>query len=85
MNQSTVRIGRRWQITIPRSIRRQLQLREGDRIAFVRFGDRFVIQPLGKTLLDLRGSVQVDGPQDIGKLRRRAVAAHAREVDKHGT
>lgn len=80
MNTLIVRIGRRGQITLPRALRRQWGLREGDRVAFIPFGDRFLLQPVGKTLLDLRGSVPVEGPQDLDAVRQRAIAAHARTV-----
>jgi len=80
MNSLIVRIGRRGQVTLPRVLRRQLRLRAGDRIAFIPFGDRFLLQPLGKTLLDLRGSVPVEGPQDFDELRQQAIATHAQRV-----
>lgn len=80
MNALIVRIGKRGQITLPSALRRQLRLREGDRVAFVPFGNRFLLQPFDKTLLDLRGSVPVEGPQDLDALRQQAIAAHARRV-----
>lgn len=81
MNGLIVRIGRRGQITLPRMVRRRLRLQEGDRVAFVPFGERFLLQPIGKTLLDLRGSVPVEGPQDFDALRQQAIAEHARKVN----
>ncbi|MCX8068218.1 MAG: AbrB/MazE/SpoVT family DNA-binding domain-containing protein [Anaerolineae bacterium] len=80
MNPLIVRIGRRGQITLPRVLRRQLRLQEGDLVAFIPFGERFLLQPLSKTLLDLRGSVRVEGHQDLDELRRQAIAEHARKV-----
>ena len=62
-------IGRRGQMTVPREIRRSLNLREGDRVAFIRRGDEVVLQPLTNTLLDLRGSVPVTEAQDFDAIR----------------
>ena len=81
MNSLIVRVGRRGQVTLPRALRRRLRLQAGDRVAFIPFGDRFLLQPLGKTLLDLRGSIPVEGPQDFDELRRQAIAAHAQRVE----
>jgi len=78
-------IGRRGQTTIPRAIRRSLNLKEGDRVAFIQRGDQVVLQPLTKTLLDLRGSVPVTGPQDFDAIRRQVIQEHAREVAKGGS
>jgi len=74
------KVGRRGQITIPRTVRHWLNLHEKDRVAFVRRGEEVVLQPLPHTLLDLRGSVSVSGPQDFAAIRRRVIEQHAREV-----
>ena len=73
-------IGRRGQMTVPREIRRALNLQEGDRIAFIRRGDEVVLQPLSSTLLDLRGSVAVEEPQDLAAIRDRVIQDHVRKV-----
>ena len=75
-----VKIGRRGQITLPRSLRRRLGFREGDRIAFVYSGDEIILRPLTSTLLDLRGSIPVEGPQDFTAIRRQVIQAHAGKV-----
>lgn len=74
------KVGRRGQITIPRSIRRRLGLQEGDHIAFVERETEVVLQPLSLTLLDLRGSVNVSGPQDFAVIRDKVIAEHVRKV-----
>lgn len=74
------KIGRRGQMTLPGSVRRLLKLREGDRVAFVRKGDEIVLQPLTTSLLDLRGSVPVSGPQDFDRIRKQVIEEHARKV-----
>ena len=77
-------IGRRGQMTVPRAIRRSLNLQEGDRVAFIRRGDEVLFQPLTDTLLDLRGSVPVDEPQDFAAIRDQAIQEHARKVAQGG-
>lgn len=74
------KIGRRGQITLPRLIRHWLSLQEGDRVAFVRRGDEIVLQPLTQSLLDLRGSIPVSGPQDFDTIRQQVRKAQARKV-----
>jgi len=77
-------IGRRGQMTVPRAIRRLMNLREGDRVAFVTRGDEVVLQPLTQTLLDLRGSVPVAGPQDFAAVRQQVIEEQARKVAEDG-
>jgi len=57
------KVGRRGQITLSRDVRRALGVPEGDRVAFIRRGDGYVVQALTKTLLDMRGSVAVGAPR----------------------
>lgn len=76
-------IGRRGQLTIPRDIRRQLGLQEGDRVAFISQGDQVLLVPLRQNLLDLRGSVPVQGEQDFDAVRKASLAAGARKVAEH--
>ncbi len=63
------KIGRRGQISIPSKIRQELHLQEGDRLAFVCRGDEVVLQPIRKSLRDLRGTVPVEQPQDFAAIR----------------
>jgi len=76
------KVGRRGQITLPRTVRYWLNLREGARVAFIRRDDEIVLEPLTRTLLNLRGSIPVSGPQDFTAIRQQVVEAHARKVAK---
>ncbi|NJK30188.1 MAG: AbrB/MazE/SpoVT family DNA-binding domain-containing protein [Acaryochloris sp. RU_4_1] len=67
------KVGRRGQIAIPRLIRQELNLQEGDRLAFVRRGDEVVLQPLKTTLSDFRGSIPVSEPQDFDTIRQQVL------------
>ncbi len=73
-------VGRRGQITLPRAVRQYLRLQEGDRVIFARRGDEIVLQPLQRTLSDLRGSVPVSGEQDFDAIRQQMIEAHAHQV-----
>ncbi len=72
------RIGRRGQMTLPSAVRNWLNLKEGDRVAFVRRGDEVILQSMTRTLLDMRGSVPVSGPQDFAAIREDVLERQAR-------
>jgi AbrB family looped-hinge helix DNA binding protein len=71
------KVGRRGQISIPRLIRQELNLQEGDRLAFVRRGDEVILQPLKSTLSDFRGSIPVTEPQDFDAIRQQVLDRRA--------
>ena len=73
------RIGRRGPLTVPSSIRKQLGLEPGDRVNLICRGDELVVRPARETLLDLRGSVPVAGPQDSRAIRQEVLSEHARQ------
>ena len=75
-----VTLGRRGQVTLPSEFRKQLDLREGDRINFIRRGDELILRPVKQTLLDLRGSAAVSGPQDFSAIRRQVIQEYASRV-----
>jgi bifunctional DNA-binding transcriptional regulator/antitoxin component of YhaV-PrlF toxin-antitoxin module len=66
-------------MTLPRSVREWLGVREGDHVAFVRSGADIVMRPLTRTVLDLRGTVKVDGPQDFDAIREELRRRRAEE------
>jgi AbrB family looped-hinge helix DNA binding protein len=74
------KVGRHGQITIPRQIRRKLNLHEGDHIAISIEGDTIVLRPITQTLLDLRGSVPVAEVQDFSAIRQQVIHDQARKV-----
>ncbi len=76
----TTTIGRRGQMTVPRAIRRLLNLKEGDRVAFIQRGEEVVIQPMTKTLLDLRGSIPTSEPQDFDAIRTQVIQKYAQKA-----
>jgi len=67
------RVSTRGRVTIPIEIREKLNLKRGDRVAFVRIGDDVYMQPVKDTLLDKMGKIPVDGPQDFEKIREQVI------------
>jgi AbrB family looped-hinge helix DNA binding protein len=79
-----VRVGRRGQITIPSQIRRLTGIKEGDNLTLEVEGDNLVMRPIGRTLLDLRGSVPVPDAQDFEAIREEVIASRARKAAGNG-
>jgi AbrB family looped-hinge helix DNA binding protein len=71
------KVGRRGQISIPHLIRQELNLQEGDRLAFVRRGDEVVLQPLKTTLSDFRGSIPASKTQDLDAIHQQVLDSRA--------
>ena len=76
-----VKIGRRGQITIPRTVRRNVGFKEGDSLAIIPMENQVILRPLTQTLLDLRGSIPVETPQDFEEIRKRVIAGRARKMN----
>ncbi len=72
---SLVRIGPGGQITLPNKMIDALGLGPGDSLALFQRADEIVLRPVKETLLDLRGSVPVAGPQDLESVREHVKAA----------
>ena len=63
MSTSIATITSKGQVTIPKEIRRALQLKETDMVLFVLEGDRAVIVPLRRrTLVSFRGALPATRP-----------------------
>ena len=76
------KVGRRGQIVLPGPVRQWLRVDQGDRVVFIQRGEDVILQPLTKTLLDLRGSIKVDGPQDFDSIRRQTLKARVQRHDR---
>ncbi len=64
------------QVTIPKPIRDALGIGPNDRVAFIREGERVLLQPL-RTLKALRGVVKSKGTGSFQEERARAKSAVA--------
>jgi antitoxin PrlF len=45
------------QITLPKDVRDDLQLKEGDRVSFDKIGGRYVLRPQNKSVVGLAGAL----------------------------
>ncbi len=67
------------QVTIPKDIRTQLNIRTNDKVDFVIEGNRAVLVPV-RSLRELRGAVQTAGTGDPAVERATAKKAVAKRV-----
>ncbi len=64
-------ITRKGQVTIPKPIRDQLGLEEGEKVMFIRRGDEVLLKVLRGTVLDLKGSVNPSSrPENFSRIRQ---------------
>ena len=76
---NTAKVWRRGQLTLPKDIREELDIDEGQRVAFVRRGGSISLLPLNESLANHYGSIDVEGPQDFDALRAEARRRKAQE------
>ena len=70
--QAKAKVTIKGQVTIPKKIREQLNIKPSDFVLFVRKGNEVVIKP-ARTLLDLRGVIKTDKKiEDWEKVRDNA-------------
>jgi AbrB family looped-hinge helix DNA binding protein len=78
-------VTRKGQITIPKTIRDRLGVREGEKVLFVMRGDEVVLKVLRGTILDLKGSVKATAhPEDFDGIRRSVKQAVSAKVARRG-
>jgi len=64
-----VKVGPRGQITIPKSLRKWMNIKPGDSVTLTTIDDYVMLRPVTKTLFDMVGSIPVDGPLDFDALQ----------------
>ena len=64
-------VGMQGQLSLPKSLIEDLNLRPDDQVMVYESDGQIVLHPVTQTIFDLRGSVQVDGPQDFAALRQK--------------
>jgi antitoxin PrlF len=72
---------RKGQITIPKAIRDQWNVTEGDQFRFVISEDHITIEPVRKNLLSQAiGRITVNDPIDLKKIRKTAHEQMSKEI-----
>ncbi len=66
----TSTITQKGQVTIPKKIRDDLNLKTNDKVIFVRRADSIIIKPI-RDILSLRGIVGVNDSQDFVSIREK--------------
>ena len=78
-------ITRKGQVTIPKPIRDQLGLEEGEKVMFIRRGDEVLLKVLRGSILDLKGTVRPSTrPEDFARIRqtvKKSIGRKARTRD----
>ena len=78
-------ITRKGQVTIPKPIRDQLGLEEGEKVMFIRRGDEVLLKVLRGSILDLKGTVRPSTrPEDFARIRqtvKKSIGQKARTRD----
>ena len=75
------------QITIPKQVRKALNLRSSEKVIVEVEGDHAIIKPLRGSLLDLGGSVKIpenEKPVDFRRVREEVKKKVARRIAKKG-
>jgi len=75
------------QMTIPKEVRKALNLHPSEKVIIVVEGNRAIIQPLKGNLLDIGGSVKItdrEKPIDFKKVREEVKKRVAKKVASRG-
>ena len=76
---------RKGQVTIPKPIRDQLRMEEGEKVMFIRRGDEVLLKVLRGSVLDLKGSVRPSTrPEDFSRIRRTVKKSLGRKAAARG-
>jgi AbrB family looped-hinge helix DNA binding protein len=71
------------QMTIPKEVRKALDLKPSGKVIIVVDGDRAILKPLRGNILDIGGSIEIPGsgkPADFRKIREEVRKKVARKV-----
>jgi len=75
------------QITIPKEVRKALNLRPSEKVIIVVEGNRAILQPLKGNLLDIGGSVKItdrEKPIEFKKVREEVKKRVAKKIATRG-
>lgn len=78
-------ITRKGQVTIPKTVRDEVDWHEGDRVIFVVRGREVLLKVIRGSILDLAGSVEPRSrPEDFDQAREVARQSRAERAARHG-
>jgi AbrB family looped-hinge helix DNA binding protein len=80
-----VKVTAKRQVTFSKAIFERMGIHQGDLLEVNIKNDVIELKAASKTILDLRGSVKVRGPQDFKKIREQVLDEVAEEVGLEGT
>ncbi len=75
------------QVTIPKEVRKALNLRPSDKVIIVVEGNRAILQPLKGNVLDIGGSVKIterEKPIEFKKIRKEVKKRVAKKTATRG-
>lgn len=75
------------QMTIPKEVRKRLNLKPSEKVIIVVEGDQAVIKPLRGNILDIGGSIEIpkkEKPIDFRKVREQVRKRVAKHVSRGG-
>jgi AbrB family looped-hinge helix DNA binding protein len=80
-----IAISAKGQVTIPKELRKAMNLKSADRVIIVMEGDQAVIKPIRGTLMDIGGSIAIpeaEKPIDFKRVRESVREKMAHRVAK---
>lgn len=81
----TAKVTSKGQITLPKGLREHLELRPGDRVAFVARGETVTLEPSAGDILGWYGALEGESPPaDLGAVRESVRRAIAEETVREG-
>lgn len=78
------------QITLPKDVRDDLHLKEGDRVSFEKIGGRYVLRPQNRSVTDLAGALHRPGQKamtirEMDDALGQAMAEDDKRIQNSGT
>ena len=77
-----VKVTRQCQTTIPKAIRKEQKIDEGDSVIYIDLGDHVAMLPVTKHPLEDLKDLQIDATESVNEMRAEALKTAQRLVDK---